>query len=478
MGAVKGFNEEQGASLIFALLTMVVLSVLGMTLGTIAINNVRLTSQEQNYQAAFYIAEAGLNQAYLESLMLVETNSERFNQSDLFFNQFIDDLNSELHDNIYAEYEIISNVSPFAEIKVDRIEGSSNKKDITLVSRGYVGERSQEVTRTFTVTWNDLGVLPYIPENTAGMIQSNVTISTSINGDVYLNNNQDGSVVLGWGSNINGTLFVPEGFTASLMMAPNNFGNFPTVQPYALDETYASFQEIISSFPAFNYPANKVEDIELKGGQNRIMTITSDTYVERISIESDRTLTINTEGNTIDLYVDQLSVPQGNIVISGGGVMNLYVSETFNIGQRNGGGSSQLNTTGDTRQLNIYYSGSTPIQIGGGNAINGSLFNLQADMTLTSGFSFSGYLVSGGQSLNVQGGAKNDAFIIAPKATVRIEQGGTIKGFIAANQLMTSGGATLSVEKIDTGDFPFGERSSGSSRNQVEVSSEPPVLRE
>ncbi|WP_281289032.1 hypothetical protein [Halolactibacillus miurensis] len=40
---------------------------------------------------------------------------------------------------------------------------------------------------------------------------------------------------------------------------------------------------------------------------------------------------------------------------------------------------------------------------------------------------------------------------------------------------MTSGGAKLSVEKIDTGDFPFGERSSGS---QVEVTSQPPVLHE
>lgn len=170
----------------------------------------------------------------------------------------------------------------------------------------------------------------------------------------------------------------------------NNFGNFPTVRPYALDETYVSFQEIISSFPAFNYPANKVEDIELKGGQNIIMTITSDTYVERISIESDRTLTINTEGNTIDLYVYQLNLPQGNIVISGGGTVNLYVADVFNIGQKNSGRSSQLNTDGDTRQLNIYYSGSTSLQIGGGNAINGSLFNLKADLILTNGFGFSG----------------------------------------------------------------------------------------
>lgn len=80
---MKGFNEEQGASLLFALM-IITLSVLGITLGTIAINNVRLTSQEQEYQAAFYIAEAGHNQAYLESLMLVETDSERFNQPALF----------------------------------------------------------------------------------------------------------------------------------------------------------------------------------------------------------------------------------------------------------------------------------------------------------------------------------------------------------------------------------------------------------
>ncbi len=475
---MKWFNQEQGASLLLALMTMVVLSVLGITLGTIAINNVRLTSQEQDYQGAFYIAEAGLNQAYLESLMLIDINSERFNQSDSFFNQLIDDLNTELHNNIYSDYASISNESPYATITVDRIEGSGNKKDITLVSRGYIGERSQEVTRTFTVTWNDLGVLPYIPENTAGMIQSNIDLSTPINGDVYLNNNQDSSVALGWGSSISGTLFVPEGYSESLIVAPDNFDDYPTIETYALDQTYASFQDILSSFPVFSYPANIVEDIELKGGQDETITITSDMYIEHISIESNRTLTINTEGNTFDLYVDHLNIPQGNVVLSGGGTVNLFVSETFNIGQKNGGGSSQLNTSGDTRQLNVYYSGSTPIQIGGGNAINGSLFNLRADLTLTNGFSFSGYLVSGGQSLNVQGGANNDAFIIAPNATVRIEQGGTINGFVAANQLITSGGATLSVGNIDTSDFPFGEGGTGGNNNgnQVEVSSEPPVL--
>lgn len=35
-------------------MTMVVLSILDVTLGTIAINNVRLTSQEQEYQAALF----------------------------------------------------------------------------------------------------------------------------------------------------------------------------------------------------------------------------------------------------------------------------------------------------------------------------------------------------------------------------------------------------------------------------------------
>jgi len=36
VSVVKWFDDEQGASLVFTLMTMVVLSVLGITLGTIA----------------------------------------------------------------------------------------------------------------------------------------------------------------------------------------------------------------------------------------------------------------------------------------------------------------------------------------------------------------------------------------------------------------------------------------------------------
>jgi Tfp pilus assembly protein PilX len=480
VGVVKWFDDEQGASLVFTLMTMVVLSALGITLGTIAINNVRLTSQERDYQVAFYVAEAGLNEAYIEALSLVEINSERFTESDSFFDQLIQDLNTTIHNHTYNNYEVISNTSPVAEVAIDRIEGSGNKRDITLISTGNIGERSQKVSRTFSVTWQDRGVLPYIPPNTTGMVRASIDLSTSIDGDLYLND-LDGPIQLDWGSSVDGTIFIPEGYNEDLITAPNNFNNYPDVETHVLSDTFLTFEEIIASYPAFNYPTETMENIQLKGGQDDALTITSDTYIESITIKSNRTLTINTEGNMIDLYVDQLEVPQGNININGGGVVNLYVSELFDIGQRNGGGSSQINASGETRQLNIYYSGTSPLNIGGGNAINGSLFNLQADLTFTNGFSFTGFLVSGGSSLTIQGGASNDAFIVAPKATVRLEQGGLISGFVAADQLITTGGARLSVAEIDTITFPFGSGGStgGTNQNsQVEVVSEPPVLRE
>lgn len=474
----QSMKNESGVALVFTLMVLVVLSVLGATVGTVALGNVNLTENERDYQAAYYIAEAGLNEAYLEALTLVENNSERFTQSDRFFEQLIQDLNTTFHNHIYDNYEVISNTSPVAEVDIDRIGGNGNKRDITLTSKGYIGERSQEMSRTFSVTWQDRGTLPYIPPNTTGMVRTSMDLSTSIDGDLYLND-INGPIQLDWGSSIDGTIFIPQGYNEDLITAPNNFNNYPKVEMYVLSDTFLTFEKIIASYPAFNYPTETMEDVYLRGGQDDTLTITSDTYIESITIESNRTLTLNTEGNIIDLYVDQLEVPQGNIAINGEGVVNLYVSQLFNIGKKNGGGSSQLNTDGETEQLNIYYSGSSPLSIGGGNAINGSLFNLQADLTFTNGFSFSGFLVSGGSSLTIQGGASNDAFIVAPKATVRLEQGGSINGFVAAEQLVTTGGARLSVTDIDTSTFPFGGSgaSGGANQNsQVEVTSEPPVL--
>ena len=59
-------KNESGIALVFTLMVLVVLSVLGATIGTVAMANVNLTENERDYQAAYYIAEAGVNETYLK----------------------------------------------------------------------------------------------------------------------------------------------------------------------------------------------------------------------------------------------------------------------------------------------------------------------------------------------------------------------------------------------------------------------------
>lgn len=453
---------------------MVVLSILGITIGTLAIENVRLTRQEQDYQAAFYIAEAGLNEAYIEASDIIATNATLFNQSDSFFNQLTIDLTNQLHNKTYNHYEVNTGKQPTAQVQIERIEGSGDARAVRLLARGQIGQRTQTVRRDFIVKWNKIGVLPYIPPGTAGMIRTKMNLRTTINGDLYIGSGVSGAVELDWGTNFNGDLYAPDNYANDLIAHPNNYNNVPNIEDYTFGDTFNQFDALINQFPVFNPPSETISNIQLQGGTNETITQSSDVFIEEISINSNRTLTIDTEGNDINIYLERLLVKQGMIEIVGGGTVNLYISERFQIGNRNGGGSSQLNTTAATDQLNVYYSGTESVQIGGGNAVNGSLFNKQADLSFGNGQSFTGFIVSGGDAITVSGGATTDGYFLAPKATFNFENG-TINGFIAVQELITKGGATLNVSEVDTSQFPFGIEA-GSGENKVEIIPEPTII--
>ncbi len=58
-----------------------------------------------------------------------------------------------------------------------------------------------------------------------------------------------------------------------------------------------------------------MSNINLGGGIDMIREITESTYIQEIRIESDRTLNIDTQGETIDLVVDNSLLNQGHINI-------------------------------------------------------------------------------------------------------------------------------------------------------------------
>src|SRR5690625_1742215 len=94
-------KDESGVSLIVAIMTLFVLSIIGVTLATVTFANVKLSTTDREHQSTYYIAEAGVNQAYAEireEILEIYDNStseEMFNstvESTLLGNIFEDPL--------------------------------------------------------------------------------------------------------------------------------------------------------------------------------------------------------------------------------------------------------------------------------------------------------------------------------------------------------------------------------------------------
>ena len=78
-------KNESGIALVFTLMVLVVLSVLGATIGTVAMANVNLTENERDYQAAYYIAEAEVNETYLKIEKTILETYENTQSKESFF---------------------------------------------------------------------------------------------------------------------------------------------------------------------------------------------------------------------------------------------------------------------------------------------------------------------------------------------------------------------------------------------------------
>lgn len=55
------FKKEKGSVMVIALLILIVMLILGMALLNVVASNFKLTGAERDFQAVYYIAEAGIN---------------------------------------------------------------------------------------------------------------------------------------------------------------------------------------------------------------------------------------------------------------------------------------------------------------------------------------------------------------------------------------------------------------------------------
>lgn len=483
--------NEEGSGLILALMTLMVLAVLGASLGAITIGSHRLGAINRDDTSAYYIAEAGVNQAFEEIESEIRHIYKNSSHSDA--SSFFNAVENNAVIKAYLEGEIIEEFTPQAgsfpqalvSLNQGQIEG--NSKTYTIKSSGNVDNKNRMAEKEFVLTWTKeetSKTLPGLPENASLIVRNEIIFDNgNINGDIYLLSSGSESFKI---SN-SGTVSSNTSNIYLKNLSNNIFsairGN-PDIESFQnrtrLDEETREWDSYIQAINGISVPSSdqlfSLEDKQVFDGSNShdvhinnsllvnswIVSnfdkeLTQDLFIDNIEITGNRVLNLIANDGTYNVVVNNLNIPQGSINILGNGQVNLFVLNEVNFG-----GGSTINKNGSISQLNFYYFGSSPFELSGNQSINGSLFNDVASISLGGSGSVTGSIVSrAASSITIQGGFRNNVLIYAPNADFNFLNG-RISGVVLANSFRITGGATLEYKDFELFNFPFLSNTSNS----------------
>lgn len=511
----KRHLNEEGFSFLLVFLTIILVTVLGLGLLVVSANSLKTSSHEQEDQAIFYIAEAGLNYekikflkvfnkayadaefAYLAQSPINPTSFEVFLDTELkaynipvTTNQVLEIDTRKLGTELF-EKQI--DKTPYAKIKIKR-ENSIKPDELyySITSTGYFEENSIERTLKQDIIYD---LLPGNPGSSGGSNGSTGNSNGSNNGHFSPNEftvQTKGNITLTGGGKIDGDITNAGGkisvsgggsITGNIGTSKENFVVDNDGLNYLKDQVteHRDFPigNILAPFPnekmtelsKLNYPPNE----ELKvGNSNKTLIInngnlladnwmtkdytlnlTENTHINQFKVDQNNTLTINVGDSDKDLYIDDLNILQGHIKIIGTGKLNIYVNNKLNI-------KGSFNAGGDASQVNFAYNGSSPLTFANETQIAGSLYAKNADLTFTGGVGVKGNIYTGGKNVTFDGGFNsNDQHIIAPNADVKVQAGAQIKGAIVADNLIVSGGASITFGNSTISPGPGGPSTPG-----------------
>lgn len=151
----KNIKGREGFTLIIVLLGLAVMSVFGVTILGATTSNFKMTKVDSKSQAAFYIAEAGVNHIVHTIEEGLEENVTAMS-AELFFDEFEDKYTgaSYPHNN-FKEHKFEENFgeTPEAEITIEAIDDEGNPRDYKITSIGSIGNNKRTVDMVISITY-------------------------------------------------------------------------------------------------------------------------------------------------------------------------------------------------------------------------------------------------------------------------------------------------------------------------------------
>lgn len=513
---IKHLREENGSGLVLTLMVLLVLSVLGISIGTLTIGSYRLGDANRDGTSAYYVAEAGAVAAY-EEIQSQVLQVYKKNATEGAFYDHISTIVSDQAGPSSVDFEPQFGSKPTATITTAR----EDEKTYIITSTGEVDGKKRTVTKEFTVTWIEKNTgggggsgLPALPANAALLTEGDATVvgntligdiyaggdfnkpNGNVAGDVYANGNvtiKDGTLtgdiytnstqkggfhIEGWIDLRTNTVFHSDKIQADdLLRHPGQYVNKPIMvakesvwDGNAYLKNFQGYKNLLDGIKKPNITEKLSEKkmgthiVQDENGnvkvtnyqaKNYVLDLVTDVYIPELDItwtSGDSKVKINTNGKERVILVDNLNIA-GNVEIIGGGKLTIYITKSFPQGYYN------LIKENSESQLSLVYLGTSTVKIDSGSKINANIIikssNANVKVEIAGGATFNGVLLTSGNKVDLTNGSKGYMMVIAPTGTVTLNGSGSINGSFIANQF-TMSGASLEYAAIDTSGFPFG----------------------
>lgn len=471
----KVFLNEKGSALVMTLGVLLILSILGISIGALTIGSYRLSDANRDDTSAYYIAEAGAEMAYeeLSSKVWTAYNKESIT-SDSFFNEVSGIVDSVNNEEYTFNQQFGENTTATVIVELNE-EGTSRTYKIS--STGKIGNKNRVVQKEFVVNWvkkstgsgNNWFPKEFILlskgniEFNNGIISNNIFTGSVVSEGVKITGNPkfENSTLYHLNKIKKNNLFkYPDWFESNLpnIISADEYVDYWKEYSNLIDQiTIPTISELIDS----KHIKHSEKVLDDKGN----VTISSGNfskydlnikqekvYIPKLKIIGNVPVTLNVGNSDTTILVDELVINTNSFEIVGDNKLTIVVKKSININ-----GSASINGKGLTNQLVLIYHGEEKIKFGewGQNIFNGHIIVKSADISAKSS-NINGVLLTGGKKVDLSGGVTNsNLLLIAPNSHVSLSESYSILGTVIANSFQMSGGTKLIYGEVGTTGFPL-----------------------
>ena len=427
-------EDNKGVALVTVIMIMLVLSLLSVSALTMSTSNVKNGLEEREFQASYYIAEAGANYGVEYFTNRVTQNFDN-NASELVPDILITEI-----EGINLDFDEQYGSESIADITIE-VDDTTSPATYNIVSKGIVDGISRVVYKPITI-------------NTISSDEINLDYAVYSKDRIQM---KDSAKILGSVA------------TGASSISKTNSESITGDEFYNVDKTYE-----LPEFPEVSMkPANvKMERIDGGLGDSKFASygITLDkemNYIDEIKISGSQTVEIQYTESRNKLVINQIDANQSTEIKlkkldEGDGPLEIYILGGMSLNDSNKFNhnfghlsSDELHTARKeaAENLSIYYSGGS-VNIHNADLFNASIYAKNANLLIPESGSLYGNFISGAEHVSLSGSATVTGMIYAPKANVNLTEAININGPVVSNALFMQNSAKINF----TGDsLPIGD---------------------